>query len=150
MKIKFRVIGLAALALLFWGGVAMAAGPRQATIIDIKGEAFVRQGQGDWKAAQPQMVLNQGDEMKTSSGGSAQLLLDDGKVGNVQVREKSLVKLETMQEDQATGDKSTLLNLAIGKVMIHAEKLHGNSKFEVRTPTSTTGVRGTMFEVSVD
>ena len=144
------MIGLAALALLFWGGVAMAGGPRQATVSNIRGEVFVRQDQGDWKAPKPGMVLNQGDEMKTSSGGFAELLLDDGKVGSVQIKEKSLFKLETMQVDHSTGDKATLLNLAIGKVMIHAENLHGNSKFEVRTPTSTTGVRGTMFEVSVD
>ncbi len=150
MKIKLQMMGLVALALLFWGGAAMAAGSRQATISNIRGEVFIRQDQGDWKAAQPGIVLNQGDEMKTSSGGFAELLLDDGKVGSVQIKEKSLFKLETMQEDQATGDKSTLLNLAIGKVMVHAEKLRGNSKFEVRTPTSTTGVRGTMFEVSVD
>lgn len=149
MKIKLQRIGLVALALLFWGGVAMAAGSRQATISNIRGEVFVRQDQGDWKAAQPRMVLNQGDEMKTSAGGFAELLLDNGKTGNVEVKEKSLFKLETMQLDQATGDKSTLLNLAIGKVLVHAEKLHGNSTFEVRTPTATTGVRGTSFEVAV-
>ncbi len=150
MKIKLQVIGMVALALLFWGGIATAAGPRQATISNVRGEVFVRQGHEDWKAAQPGMVLNQGDEIKTSMSGLADLLLDDGKVGSVQVKEKSSFKLETMQVDQATGDKATLLNLAIGKVMVHAEKLHGNSKFEVRTPTSTTGVRGTMFEVTVE
>ncbi len=150
MKIQHQKIGIVALALLFWGGVAIASEARQATISNVRGEVFVRQGQGDWKPAQSGAVLHKGDEIKTSAKGFAEVLLDNGKVGNIQVKEKSLFKIDTLDTNATTGDKFTLLNLAIGKVLVHAEKLHGNSKFEVRTPTSTTGVRGTLFEVSVD
>ena len=150
MKMKLQVIGIAALGFLFFGGLAIAAEAREATISGVKGEVFVRQNHGDWKPAQKGMVLYRDDEVKTSQGSLAEVLLDNGAVGSVQVKEKSLFRINIMDEDVKTGDKVTLLDLAIGKVMVHAEKLKGNSKFEVRTPTSTTGVRGTMFEVSVE
>jgi hypothetical protein len=51
--------------------------------------------------------------------------------------------------NKITGDKTTLLDLAIGKVLVQTQKLQGDSKFEVRTPTALTGVRGTIFEVTV-
>jgi hypothetical protein len=34
-------------------------------------------------------------------------------------------------------------------LITHVEKLKGNSKFEVKSPTVITGVRGTVFEVVV-
>ena len=150
MKIRFRVIGLVAFALLFLGRAALAADARQATISKVRGEVMVRLDNGEWQAAQVGTILHKHDEIKTSDGGFAELLLDKGEVGSVEVQSKSLFKLGTFDENPATGEKYTLLDLAIGKVLVHAEKLQGNSRFEVRTPTSTTGVRGTMFEVSVE
>jgi hypothetical protein len=75
--------------------------------------------------------------------------LDDGKVGQVEVKEGSLFRINKAETDPVMGDKTTILDLAIGKVMVHVEKLKGNSRFEVRTPTALTGVRGTTFEVTV-
>ncbi|MBN1688101.1 MAG: FecR domain-containing protein, partial [Candidatus Omnitrophica bacterium] len=68
----------------------------------------------------------------------------------IELKPKSRLKMTTLEMDAITGEKITLLDLAIGKVLVHASKLQGESKFEVRTPTSTTGVRGTVFEVSVE
>ena len=150
MKIKFPKMGMIALALLVWGGLAVAAQTRDATLSKIRGEVLVRQDQQDWKLAQQGMVLHQGDEIKTSANADAELLLDNGSVGNVKIAPKSNFKIGTMEMNAATGEKTTLLKLAVGKVLVHAEKLKGNSKFEVATPTATTGVRGTLFEVSVD
>jgi len=62
----------------------------------------------------------------------------------------SRMRLNTLELNQETGEKTTVLDLAIGKVLIHAEKLKGDSVFNVRTPNSTTGVRGTTFTVSAE
>lgn len=150
MKTKLQMMTIIAVGCLFISGMLLAAEPRHATVFNLRGEVFVRQNTQDWQPAKVGMILNKNDEVKTSEGAFAEILLDDGKVGSVQVHEKSQVKLDAFDQDDATGEKHTLLDLAIGKVMIHAEKLHGNSTFEVRTPTSTTAVRGTMFEVSVE
>ena len=49
------------------------------------------------------------------------------------------------------GTQKTLLDLAIGKILIRAKKLHSEEeKFEVKTPTTIVGVRGTTFAVEVE
>ena len=135
---------------LFICQFAAAETSRQAEIAKAEGEVNVKLAGEDWKPAEPGMILGEQDELRTSEDSSAELLLDNGDVGKVEVREKSYFKVHTMNMDPETGDKTTLLDLAMGKVLIHAGKLQGESKFEVRTPTATTGVRGTVFEVSVE
>jgi hypothetical protein len=150
MKTKFQGTGLVILSLLFFATPVIAAGPRQATISNVSGEAFVRLNQGEWQPASAGMVVNQNDEIKTSKGSSVEILLDEGDVGKIKIDQKSRFRIHTLDVDRATGEKSTLLDLAIGKVVVEAKRLEGDSKFEVRTPTATTGVRGTRFEVSVE
>ena len=130
---------------------ASGASIRQATLSKVKGEVTVRMKGGEWKDAVKGMVLNEKDEIKTAPGGFAELALDErGKTGKVELKENSHLRINTLSLDSKTGDKVTLLDLAIGKVLIRAQKLKGNSKFEVKTPTSTSGVRGTVFEVNVE
>jgi hypothetical protein len=111
---------------------------------------FVKTRGGKWVPAQEGMVILPGDEVKTLKGSSAEVLLDGGKVGQVEIKEGSLFRINKAEVDPATGDNTTLIDLAIGKILVKVEKLKGNSRFEVKTPTSYTGVRGTTFEVSVD
>lgn len=145
MKLKLH-IGLVAFLFLFLGAL-QAQEIRQATLSNIQGEVLVRQGTGDWKPATDGMKLSIQDEVKTAQGSTAQVVLDNGEVT---IKERSLFKIDAMDVDPQSGDKTTYLDLALGRIMVHAQKLEGNSKFEVRTPTSTTGVRGTMFEVSAE
>jgi hypothetical protein len=123
---------------------------RYALLSELKGQVTVRQNEAEWKPALQGMTLQEKDEIRTGPGGYAEILMDGGDVARLELRENSYFKLHTMGYDAATGDKATLLDLAIGKVLVHAEKLKSDSKFEVRTPTSTTGVRGTVFEVQVE
>ena len=97
------------------------------------------------------MLLHEKDEIKTFDKSSVLILLDQGgETGKLELKEKSHLRLNTLKLDAQSGEKVTLLDLAIGKVLVYAEKLRGDSKFEVKTPTATTGVRGTVFEVSVE
>ena len=148
MKLNMQV-GLAVFLFLF-AGVASAQDMREASLSNVQGEVLVRQGAGDWMPATSGMKITTADEIKTSARSSVDVLLDAGNVGDIQVKEKSVFKIDTMDIDPATGDKMTNLNLALGRILVHAQKLQGNSKFEVKTPTSTTGVRGTVFEVTVN
>ena len=55
-----------------------------------------------------------------------------------------------LKDDQA-GTQNTLFDLSLGEILIKAKKLHSEkSKFEVKTPTSIVGVRGTTFSVTVE
>jgi len=110
---------------------------------------FVKCRGGEWQAARDGMVILAGDEVRTASASSVKVLLEGGKVGEVEIKEGSLFRIQKNQVDPKTGDRTTLLDLAIWKVVVHAGKLQGRSQFEVRTLTALTGVRGTVFEVSV-
>ena len=53
--------------------------------------------------------------------------------------------------DPKADTSKTLLDLAMGEILIKAQKVHGEkSQFEVKTPTSIVGVRGTTFNVKVE
>lgn len=146
-KILFLILA----ALLFNLPLANAEGQaRDVLLADIRGQVMVREDGKEWKPAMAGTTLHESDEIRTGPDGFAEMLMDGGETANVQLKENSYFKLRTMTFGKTSGEKTTLLDLAIGKVLVHAEKLKNDSKFEVRTPTSTTGVRGTIFEVSVE
>lgn len=123
---------------------------RKAKIIDIDGEVTVKRLDKDWVMGQKDMLLGEGDIIVTK--GDSEVLLNvngHGETATVTVRENSQLMLTELIEDE-NGVHSTLLELAIGKVLIKAQKLQsGEEKFEVMTPTTIVGVRGTTFEVEV-
>ena len=151
MKI-FRIVGIMALVLVMAVGV-YAAEKRTAEIMSIDGMAEVKPaGQMAWIPARTNMVLNQGDTLKTGSKSWALLNVNGkGQTASVEVKENSQMLLAELLVDQQAGTSSTLLDLAMGEVLITAQKVHGEeSKFEVKTPTSIVGVRGTVFNVKVE
>ncbi len=125
---------------------------RTARVVSTNGTAEVkRTGQATWAPANVGMVLNEGDAIKTAPKAWALLSIDDGKVGTVEVRGDSQMMITELTATPETQTSATLLDLAIGEVMIKAKKIHGEgSKFEVKTPTSVVGVRGTTFNVKVE
>ena len=125
---------------------------RTATVGQVSGEVMLKNpGAGSWSPAKAGDILNEGSFLKTGAGAKAIVNIDGGQTAVVDVSEKSLVSLTTLIKDGATGMKKTLLDLSIGQVLIKAEKLDSpDSKFEVKTPTSVVGVRGTKFSVKVD
>jgi hypothetical protein len=112
-------------------------------------DVFVRKSGGEWMPAKDGMVILPGDEVKTAEENSVEVTLDGGKVGRVEIKEGSIFRISKAETNVATGDQTTILDLALGKILVDVKSLKGNSKFEVRTPTSITGVRGTVFEVTV-
>lgn len=125
---------------------------RTAQIASLDGTAEVKSaGQGGWVPASVGMVLNEGDTIKIAQKSWALLNIDNGKIATVEVKEGSQMVIAELQADPKAETSKTLLDLAIGEVLIKAQKVHGeNSKFEVKTPTSIVGVRGTTFNVKVE
>ncbi len=147
---KRFAIGVLILAFFLDSRGVYAQEVRTAIISDLRGAVEVKMHGEDWKPAEEGMVLHEKDEIRTLQDGFSKLLLDEeAGTGKLELKENSLLRLNTMQID-AAGEKTTYLDLALGKVLVHAEKLNADSKFEVRTPTTTTGVRGTVFEVEVE
>jgi len=125
---------------------------RTAKIIGIEGVAEVRPAGETWIAAAVGMELNEGDIIKTAADSAAVLNLDgSGETATVHISESSQLKIPRLTGDKEKGTQKTLLDLAIGKILIRARKLHSEEeKFEVKTPTTIVGVRGTEFAVEVE
>lgn len=124
---------------------------REAMILDMDGGVSVRVSGGISMPAEIGMVLKQGDAIITSQGAFALVQIGGVETATVEVSENSRVMLSELLSNDADSSQSTLLDLAMGKVLIKAAKLHSDkSKFEVKTPTSVVGVRGTTFEVQVE
>ena len=124
-----------------------------AKIMDTKGDAEVYLAQSQsWASAKSGMFLCEGDKIVTKSNGWALLQLEsNGEVATVEVQKNSDLSLAMMVAEQGTKTQKTLLDLASGEVLIRAQKLQTQeSRFEVKTPTSLVGVRGTKFSVKVE
>lgn len=137
---------------LFVSAPLFAEVGRVAEISNLQGAVWFRKsGTTEWKGAEKGMLLLENDEIKTGENAKVEILLDTaGETGKLDLAANTQMRFETMTKDSATQDKTTLLDLAVGKVLIKAEKLKRNSSFQVKTPTSICGVRGTLFEVTVE
>ena len=152
MKALKIVCVLALMASLCLPGFAIEE-KRTAKIISLDGNAQVkRTGQVSWEPAEVGMTLAEGDIIKTKNGSWALVNVDGkGQVATIEVKENSQLLFSELLVDQAKRTEKTLLDLAVGEILIKAQKVHGEeSKFEVKTPTSIVGVRGTTFAVKVE
>ncbi|HPN73621.1 MAG TPA: FecR domain-containing protein [Candidatus Omnitrophota bacterium] len=147
--LKVAIMALAILGVAFSSYGSEAA--RTATILDIDGSVSVRLSDGISVPAEIGMEVGQGDAIATGSGSFALVRLEGMETATVEVSENSRVLLSELIMNESDSSQRTLLDLAMGKVLIKADKLHNEkSKFEVKTPTSVVGVRGTTFEVQVE
>jgi hypothetical protein len=125
---------------------------RTAKISEMKGTVEVKKASGDIVPAKAGMVLNEGDTIQTKADSSARLNVDGtAETATVDIKANAKMKLSEMLENKKDGVQMTLLDLSLGEILIKAKKLHSEkSKFEVKTPTSIVGVKGTTFSVTVE
>lgn len=125
---------------------------RTAAIKELKGTVEVKTPKAAWVTAQVGMILNQQDIIRTKKDSWAVLNLNgSGETATVEIKQNSQMRLAELKQNREQGSQNTLLDLALGEILIKAQKLHSEkSKFEVKTPTSIVGVRGTTFSVSVE
>lgn len=128
---------------------------REAKLVKTEGEVMVRPaGSAEWVKGEKDMRLHQNDEILTGTGASATVIFDEEGVfqakdyDSVDLMPGTNLRLSRLSYDRTTKDKKTLLDLNIGKIVANASKLRTkDSKFEVKTPTTIVGVRGTNYVV---
>ncbi|MCX5680881.1 MAG: FecR family protein [Candidatus Omnitrophica bacterium] len=140
---------------LFFGlvGIALCAQTaRQAVVKNLTGVVELKRGQEVWMPVAIGTVLSQGDIIRTKAESSATIKLEGtSENSTVEMKENTQMKLAELFEDKSVSTQSTLLDVALGSILVKAEKLRAaGSKFEVKTPTSIVGVRGTTFSVTVE
>ncbi len=151
MSIKAKTMLLVLAAFIAFPLFAYAEDLSQATVTEIKGEAkYLRSGSTEWQKLEQGTVLSEGDALKTAIGAQVFITLSGvAKTADITVRPETEFVFKKFNYDGAKGVENTLLDVQLGGILIKAEKLIGESKFEVKTPTSIVGIRGTTFEVQV-
>ncbi|MEP7154142.1 MAG: FecR domain-containing protein [Betaproteobacteria bacterium] len=98
----------------------------------------------------PGMAVAEGDTVKTGDDGFVTIKLADG--STLTVQSKSSVRLETARQFVNTGGVSdSVVRLDAGRLETRAAPQKGPAaRYEIRTPTSNMGVRGTLFRVAAD
>ena len=149
---KMWVVFIGIVMMGFFEAGTVNAEEQLMVIKKFSGEVYVKRAEAqEWQPATVAMTLHEGDQIKTGEDSRAEILLDRrGQSGVVVLKEESLMRIKTAQQDPKSHQEKTLLDLAIGRVIIFADRENKDSTFEVMTPTSTTGVRGTLFEVEVE
>ncbi|MGO3743269.1 FecR domain-containing protein [Kerstersia sp.] len=94
-------------------------------------------------------ALTAGQRLTTPADGAAAIRLPDG--GFVALPAASEINVEQMQQFAGTGLIDSVIDLKQGDLDTEVSPQHeGVGRFEVRTPVTITGVRGTRFRVRVD
>lgn len=107
----------------------------------------------DWKWVKvvPNMLVQEGDWIRTRAKSSVEILQDDGTV--IVLRPNTKILFESNGEAKtARGEvRTTRLKLDEGSILSRVKKLaQRDSRFEISTPTATSFIRGTEFRVKVE
>lgn len=138
------VLGVAAIAI--GSGVLPRLGdsPYKAVLQTSATTVVAREGlSGSYAVVSGDKVVAPGDAIRTNETGTAVLTHYDGST-------VALSPLTELVVEDLNGTDHRVLYLTIGRIAVSVTKLIApDSRYEVRTPSATLGVRGTRFVVTV-
>ncbi|MBL7072070.1 MAG: FecR domain-containing protein [Candidatus Omnitrophica bacterium] len=116
----------------------------RAIVVKISGEVRVKRvSRNKWSVLQQDDILGTGDRIETKESGKVELRLDNGNIINL--KPNSTIILESLRRNTETGEYENLFQANLGNIRAKVQKLKGDSKFEIRTPTAVCSVRGTTL-----
>lgn len=117
--------------------------PDQAKIIYLTGEVKINQRPGS-----KQQLINEADIITTGAQSNMTFELSDE--SKVQIPPDSTVIVQHLRKFRGTGLIDSVFNIQTGNLAAHASpKETGVGRFEIRTPVSVTGVRGTVLRTGM-
>lgn len=118
--------------------------------VDLKVLAAQGDVQADGGRLAPGAVVKEGQKINTGDNGFVTVQLADG--STLTVQSKSQVKVDSARQLVNTGGVlDSVFRLVSGRVEAGVERQRGPAaRFEVKTDTSTMGVRGTRFRVAAE
>lgn len=124
---------------------AMRSEPAMVKVMSVQGTAQANGG-----SVTPGATLKEGDKLTTGDNGYVTIKLADG--STLTVQSLSAVRLENMRQLSNTGGVGdAVVRLESGRLeTVVAKQRNAASRYEIRTPTSNMGVRGTIFRVGAD
>ncbi len=123
---------------------------RIAAISDIAGSVLVqKRGESDFRPIEAKTHVLAGSLVKTGPAGGVTLNWVDG--SRLRMGPDTQLRVRKCLLNTSNHASVALFDLDVGTIWVRVMELVGErSKFEIKTPTATAGVRGTVFSVSVD
>lgn len=119
----------------------------KATILRIQGKVFIRlNNDSEWVPAQEGMKLSQDASIKTEKDSWAELRV--GMVGGVRIKQNTELNLVELSST-SVGSENIILYMNVGEMLVDVRGIDPDSDFQVRTPTTIAGVRGTIYNIAV-
>ncbi len=122
--------------------------PSPAIVIAIDGDAELIRANGTTSGIKVGDKLYSGDRVVTAEKQSLRMQFADK--SELQVLQNSEVILDKLSHHKNTGMVDTRIRLNSGSVNTWVEKQQPDSRYEIRTPSAVTAVRGTAFRISAD
>jgi len=123
---------------------------RIASVSGAAGDVFVKAATDDdfRPLGETEHVLA-GYMVRTGANGGVTLNWVDG--SRVRLAPDTTIRVRKASLNTSTKERTSLFDLDAGRIWVRVvSALSGKTKFEVRTPTATAGVRGTVFSVAVE
>lgn len=138
------LLALASVILFSVTSPAVPADPPAGSIDALSGAAYFRAKVSEkWAAAAKGAEVGPGDRVKTGSDGRLSIRFSDGSRLNV----GNQSELEITEYILKPKQRSAVYSLSAGKLRAIINKFSGSTDIKVKTPTSTSGVKGTDFIV---
>lgn len=150
-KSGIRGIILVSLGVAFLAFLGSAYGANDVAVSDLQGDVkAMSPGAKEWKSVAFGTMLSSGDTLKTGQDSYVDLSFRGaGQDAVVRMNSDTTMKIESYVATSDINNKKIALDLAMGDILVKANKLKNESQFQVKTPTSVVGVRGTGFKVQV-
>jgi len=152
---RSRGIGAIALivALTLGLGSSVVLAPGADAVVSISmlsvvdGSVLIRHGAGGFAPARAGDVVSEGDTLRTAAHASAEITYFDG--STVRLEEGTELAVESLRTEPDGGTVIGVLQTLGRSWHVVTKLIEGSSRYEVRTPSSTASVRGTIFAVDV-
>ncbi len=115
----------------------------EATLVSLRGSVEVALPGTPYRSGKEGEVLGEGSRVRTGAQSEAMLRLDDG--STLKLRERGEMQVAAVKRPEST---KTAMVLFFGRLWSKVTK-SGSDHFDVVTPTTTAGVRGTEFTTAV-
>ena len=118
------------------------------TLTLVVGSVVISHDGSDFRPAREGEVIASGDLLRTGSGAAAEITYFEG--SSVRLEAETQIVVQSLRTEADGGTVIEMMQ-TIGRTWHVVTKLiSGSSRYEVRTPSSTASVRGTIFSVDVN
>lgn len=142
---KILLVFLALSVFLFFSYQAYGQGSSSdnGIILFMQGDVKVKTAKSNiWSVAEKGLIISNGDAMKTGKNSWAEIAFGKNHKNSVRVQSETEVVFNDLG--------ATKINLLKGELRSLVEKVSKNRVYEIKTPVSVCGIRGTGFDSITD